>query len=55
MGMVEEGDDGGLAGCANLLGLVCALLVGTGLMSIVGRATGDDFTGNLRRKKSTVR
>lgn len=47
MGVVEKGDDGGFTGCTNLLGLVCPLLVCTGLVSIIGRATGDDFTGNL--------
>jgi hypothetical protein len=47
VGMVEEGDDGGLAGCADLLGLVGSLPFGSGLVTIVGRATGDNLAGDL--------
>lgn len=36
MGVVEEGDNGGLTGSTNLLGLVCTLFVGSRLMPIVG-------------------
>ena len=45
--MVEECDDSGLACRANLFGLVGPLLVGTALMAIVGRATGNNLTSNL--------
>lgn len=47
VGVVEEGDDGGFTGGANLLGLVGALFIGTGLMIIVGRATRNNFAGDL--------
>ncbi len=47
VGVVEEGDDGGFTGGANLFGLVGTLFVGTALMIIVGRAARNNFAGDL--------
>jgi len=47
VGVVEKGDDGGLACGSNLLGLVCPLLVGSAMMVLLGRASRNDLAGNL--------
>lgn len=45
--VVEKGDNGSFASSSDLLGLIRALLFRPTLVAIVGRATRDDFAGNL--------
>ncbi len=52
MGMIEEGDYGGFAGGTDFLGLIGALLVGSALVIIFGRATRNNFAGDLLGKRA---
>lgn len=47
VGVVEERDDGRLAGGTDLLGLVCPLLLGAAVVVLLGRAPRDNLTGDL--------
>jgi hypothetical protein len=48
VGVVEQADNGGFAGSAHLLGVVCPLAVG-GALVLVCRLAGHDLDGDLSR------
>lgn len=47
VGVVEEGDDGSLASCSDLFGLVSSLLIGAALVAIIGGTARNDLAGDL--------
>jgi hypothetical protein len=48
--MVQKGDDGSFTGGTDFLRLVGSFLFSSGLVAVVGRAAGDDFTGDLAKR-----
>lgn len=52
--MVEQGDNGGFSGSADLLGVVISLFVASTLVGVVGRAPGNNFACDLQIRRVSM-